>query len=51
VTRRHHFSERCMPLRQSPSEHPFSSLSKICEPGPEKGRVLPLLGEISRNGC
>jgi hypothetical protein len=26
VTRRHHFPERCMPLRQLPSERPFSKL-------------------------
>jgi hypothetical protein len=42
VTRRHHFSERRMPLRQLPSERPFSELQTANLA--RSGRVLPLYG-------
>jgi hypothetical protein len=40
--RRHHFSERCKPLRQPPAERSFSSIPPKWNPV-RNDRVLPLL--------
>ena len=45
--RRHHFSERCKPLRQPPAERSFSSIPPKWNPV-RNDRVLPLL-ETERN--